>query len=79
MDNKIIVYTLPTWGDCHEAKKFFSQNNIEYEERNAQEPGYRNELINKYRRMAVPTIIINNEVITGFAANREKIEKMLGL
>jgi hypothetical protein len=37
----------------------------------------REELKNKYKRMAVPTIIIRDKVILGFADNTAEIVKLL--
>jgi len=30
---KVVIYTQPTWADCHAAKRFFAQQDIEYDER----------------------------------------------
>lgn len=76
---KIIMYTLPTWPDCVEAKRFFSQNKVDYEERDCTKDVYRSELMNKYKRRLVPTFIYKGEVITGFAQNKSLIKKLLNI
>jgi hypothetical protein len=43
------------------------------------EPAAREELIAKYGRMAVPTIVIGNRVILGFRQHQEEIEKEIAL
>jgi len=43
------------------------------------EAKFRDELVEKYGRMATPTIIINDEVILGFGINKDKIIKKLNL
>lgn len=44
-----------------------------------EDPKFRDELVEKYGRMATPTIIIGDEVILGFGINKEKIMKKLNL
>lgn len=39
----------------------------------------REELKNKYKRMAVPTIIIGNNIVLGFADNKAEIMRLLEL
>jgi hypothetical protein len=46
---------------------------------NVEDPKFREELVEKYGRMATPTIIIGDEVILGFGINKEKIMKKLNL
>lgn len=77
--NTIIMYTSDTCADCQEAKRFFSENNIEVDYRNIADAQVREELKNKYKRMAVPTIIVGDKVILGFAENRSEITKLLKL
>lgn len=55
------------------------ENKIEIEYKNISEKQNRDELKNKYKRMAVPTIVIGNRVILGFAENRDKITEILKL
>ncbi len=37
----------------------------------------REELVKKYGRMAVPTIVIDDKVILGFIQNKDEIKKLL--
>ncbi|MGB7062790.1 MAG: glutaredoxin domain-containing protein [Candidatus Zixiibacteriota bacterium] len=55
------------------AKRFFSENGIEFEDRSVENPKFRDELVEKYERMATPTIIIDDEIILGFGINKSKI------
>lgn len=73
----IIMYTSDTWDDCKEAKSYFADNQIDVIYKNISEKKNRNELIKKYNRMAVPTIIIENKIFLGFAENREEIARLL--
>lgn len=61
------------------AKRFFSQNGVVFEDKNVEEPKFRDELVGKYGRMATPTIIIEDEVILGFGINKENIVKKLNI
>jgi len=57
-------------------KEFLSQKGVNYEELDvADNEEARREMLEKTGRMAVPTIIIDGEVIVGF--DREKIEEHL--
>lgn len=76
---KITMYISDTCADCTEAKKFFADYQIDVKYKNIAEQKNREELKTKYKRMAVPTIIIDNKVILGFANNRSEIMKLLNL
>ncbi|MBP2073393.1 glutaredoxin family protein [Thermoanaerobacterium butyriciformans] len=76
---KLIVYTLPTCPDCAEAKRFLKENGIDFEERDCSIDIYRDELLDKYKRRIVPTLIYKNEIITGFSQNKHHIMKLLGI
>lgn len=52
---------------------------MEFEDKNVADPKFRNELVHRYRRMATPTIIIDDEIILGFGINRSKIVGKLNL
>lgn len=77
--DKVIMYTSDTCADCHAAKRFFDEHQIVVEYKNIAEEQNMDELKNKYRRMAVPTIVIGDRVILGFAENRTEITKLLKL
>ena len=36
-----------------------------------------NELVNQWKSLATPTLVIDGEVIIGFSLNRERIEELL--
>jgi hypothetical protein len=44
-----------------------------------EESKFRDELVEKYGRMATPTIVIGQKVILGFGINKEEIAKKLNL
>jgi hypothetical protein len=52
---------------------------VEFEDKNVANPKFRDELVHRYRRMATPTIIIDDEIILGFGINKDKIAEKLNL
>ena len=65
--------------DCEAAKRFFSENKIEFEDKNVEDYWNRQELVEKYGQMLTPTIIINDEKFLGFGINRGEIIRRLSL
>lgn len=76
--SKVIVYSTSTCPWCDKAKEFLKQNNIEFEERNAQlNPEYATELQEKSGGVGVPVLDIDGTIIIGF--NEKKIREVLKL
>jgi glutaredoxin 3 len=76
--SKVIVYSTSTCPWCDRAKEFLKQNNVEFEERNAQlNPDYANELQEKSGGVGVPVLDIDGTIIIGF--NEKKIREVLKL
>ncbi len=72
----VIVYSTSSCPWCVKVKDFLSENNIEFEERNAQEnPKYAVELQEKSGGLAVPVTDIDGTVIIGF--NVPKLKEAL--
>jgi glutaredoxin 3 len=73
---KVKIYTTPICMECEKAKKYFKENNIEYEEidtfdnKEAAERAFK-----KAGQKRIPIIEIGNETITGF--DKKKIEEHL--
>ncbi len=75
---KVTIYSTPTCHFCHQAKDFFKENGVQYEEFNvAADQAKRAELIEKSGQMGVPVILIDEEMIVGF--NEPKLRDLLGL
>ena len=55
----------------------FADNQIDIIYKNISDKQNRNELIKKYNRIDVPTIIIENKIFLGFADNRYEIIGLL--
>ncbi len=74
---RAIVYSLPEAVDCQAAIRFFSENGIQFEDRNVQQPQFERELVSEYGSLTLPTIVVGDEVILGFGINKDKIAKAL--
>jgi glutaredoxin-like YruB-family protein len=73
---KIKIYSTPGCIYCKNAKTFFKENNIEFEDIDVSEnQDSAREMIEKSGQMGVPVIIINENIIIGF--NQDKIEEVL--
>lgn len=76
--SKPIVYSTSECPWCVKVKEFFVQNNIDFEERNAQlNPKYAEELLTKSGGYAVPVTDIDGTIIIGF--NVKKLKEALKL
>ncbi|MBA7612849.1 Glutaredoxin 3 [subsurface metagenome] len=75
---EVKVYSTPTCPWCRKVKQFLEDNGIEYKDFNvAEDSAAREEMINKCKQLAVPTICIDGEVIVGF--NEAQLKEKLGL
>ncbi|MDD5039173.1 MAG: glutaredoxin family protein [Dehalococcoidales bacterium] len=75
-DKKVVIYTTPTCPWCHRAKEYLSKKGIAYTEYNvAQDKEKAKEMIAKSGQMAVPVIMVDNEVVVGF--NQAKLDTLL--
>ena len=75
---EVKVYSTSGCPWCKRVKKFLDDNSIEYQDFNiAEDSKAREEMINKCKSLAVPTICINGEVIVGF--NEALLKEKLGL
>ena len=71
MENKVKVYTLPTWPHCTTAKEYLSQKGITYQEFDVgKDKEAAKEMMRVSRARSVPVIVIGTEVIVGFDAAR---------
>ncbi len=78
MAKTVIVYSTTVCPWCVRVKEFLKQNNVIFEERNAQEnPAFAEELVKKSGGYAVPVTDIDGTIIIGF--NMPKLKAALGL
>lgn len=75
---KVTLYTTPTCVYCKTAKEFFSENNIEYDEKDvSKNESDLQEMVKKSGGMAVPVIDIDGEILVGF--NKDQVAELLGV
>jgi glutaredoxin 3 len=75
---EVKVYSTPTCPWCKRVKQFLDDHGIAYQDFNvAEDSAAREEMINKCKQLAVPTICIDDEVIVGF--NESQLKEKLGL
>jgi len=78
MAKSVIVYSTTVCPWCVRVKEFLKQNNVQFEERNAQEnPAFAEELVKKSGGYAVPVTDIDGTIIIGY--NIPKLKAALGL
>ncbi len=75
---EVIIYTTPGCIYCVMAKDWFRKNDISFTEHNvAADAEKREEMIKKTGQMAVPVIMVDNDIIIGF--DRKKLASLLGI
>lgn len=76
--NDIIVYTQNDCPPCQIIKMFLTEYGFSYKEKNINEDEKsRQELTEIYKSYSTPTIVIGEEIITGF--DLEKLKKVLDI
>ena len=74
MDVKI--YTTPTCGYCHQAKKFLDELGVNYTEDDvSRDRAAAEEMAQLTGQMGVPVIVVDGQVLIGF--NRARLEQLL--
>ncbi|MDN4068736.1 glutaredoxin family protein [Paenibacillus sp. FSL R5-0407] len=78
MTKPVKIYTIPTCSDCNNAKRFFKEQQVPFEEFNCEEneeyPKIVWELTGK---QIVPTIVIGDQVFVGFADHFSEIRELV--
>jgi glutaredoxin len=78
MAKHVALYLEPGCADCHQAEEFLQRRGIPYTSKDIQaDPAALSELVNRWKSLATPTLVIDGEVIIGFSQNRERIEELL--
>ncbi|MEX0649511.1 MAG: glutaredoxin domain-containing protein [Candidatus Andersenbacteria bacterium] len=74
----VLIYSTPSCGWCARAKTYFTENNVQYMEKNvAADEAARSEMLEKSGQMGVPVIDIDGQIVIGF--NQPKLAELLGL
>ena len=73
---KITMYTTPTCGYCHQAKRFLTERGIRFIDYDvSRDSKAAEEMVRVSGQMGVPVIVVDGEVIVGF--NRPRLEELL--
>ena len=76
MAKTVTIYSTPACHNCHDAKDFFKENNVEYTEFDvATDIERRQEMVEMTGQMGVPVIRIENDVVVGF--DKAKLQELL--
>jgi len=75
----IILYTKPDCPDCFNAKRYLANRDIPFDTRDISEEANVEELLDLLGEgdYATPIIVVGEHIFTGFAANREELERVL--
>ncbi len=75
----IVLYTKKeNCPDCEVAKRFLADHNIGYESRDVvEEREYMLELVQQYRSMSVPTLVVDGQAVIGF--KQDEYKELLGV
>jgi glutaredoxin 3 len=72
----IKIYTTPTCGYCHQAKKFLGELGVKYTEYDvSRDRAAAEEMVGLTGQMGVPVIVVDGQVVVGF--NRARLEQLL--
>jgi len=75
---KVIVYSTPTCVFCKMAKAYFTEHNVQFEEKNVMtDIPAQEEMIKKSGQLGVPVIDIDGKIIIGF--DKSKIASLLDI
>jgi glutaredoxin 3 len=70
------IYTTPTCGYCHQAKRFLADRGVRFAEYDvSRDQAAANEMVSLSGQMGVPVIVVNGEIIVGF--DRARLEQLL--
>jgi len=73
---KVKIYSTPTCTYCKQAKAFFKEEGIEFEDIDVSiDKKAAEEMVEKSGQMGVPVIVIDGKMVVGF--DREKVEEMI--
>ena len=74
---EVKIYTTPTCGYCHQAKRFLSERGVKYTEHDvSRNKAAAEEMVHLTGQMGVPVIVVDGQVVTGF--DRARLESLLG-
>jgi glutaredoxin 3 len=75
---KVIVFSTPTCSFCNQAKRYFREKNIRFNDVDvSRDQSAARDMMRRTGQMGVPVILINNKPIIGF--DKPKIMQLLNL
>ncbi|GIO65792.1 glutaredoxin family protein [Paenibacillus sp. JTLBN-2024] len=78
MAKSVQIYTISTCSDCHQAKRYFKDHQIDFIEYNCEDNlEYAEEVRRLTGMQTVPTIVIDDQVFVGFADHFKEITALL--
>ena len=73
---EVKIYTTPTCGYCHQAKKFLSELGVNYTEHDvSRDRAVAEEMVRLTGQMGVPVIVVDGQKVIGF--DRTRLEQLL--
>ena len=73
---EVKIFTTPTCGYCHQAKRFLSERGIRYAEYDvSRDRAAADEMVRLTGQMGVPVILVDGQVVVGF--DRARLEHLL--
>ncbi len=72
---EVIIYSANWCGACRRAKAYMDRKGVRYEERNVDQPRFKEELVRKSGGRSIPVIEVNGRILKGF--NPERLDKLL--
>jgi glutaredoxin 3 len=77
-DKVVKVYSTPTCPWCKKVKQLLDANGIKYKDMNvAEDKAAREEMANTTHQLAIPTTLIDGEIVVGF--NEKALKEKLGI
>lgn len=77
MSKKVILYTAEWCQFCHKVVDFLKANNVEFEEKNVDDPANAKEATEKSGQGGIPVTDIDGQIVVGY--NERKLRELLGL
>jgi glutaredoxin-like YruB-family protein len=72
----VSVYTTPTCGYCHQAKRFLAERGVKFIEYDvSRDRAAADKIVNLTGQMGVPVVVVDGEVVIGF--DRPRLESLL--
>ena len=72
----IRIYTTPTCGYCHQAKRFLSERGVKFTEYDvSRDRAAADEMVRTTGQMGVPVIVVDGQAVIGF--DRARLEQLL--